>query len=254
MKIATVVLAHPRIEWPFIHEWCQHLLSLGVEKVFIGEDRNKGKFIWDKKPNEKYYHLHLDDDQIEDKWQNELQKCHQFIDVETIVVQSAEPLFPNQQTKFLIKTRELAIEQNFDWVLNCDVDEFLVFRSYRNLTEYILKRANFCDHVHFTQILFDSRWDANNNYQHRSIANINNYNPNVVYLTKYMYRPRAVNPHEMFVHSIDTYHRFTEKPMIASIHHFRGIEKCSSRLIRNIKSFNNLNNGPLKPVNELIFN
>lgn len=245
-RIAAVSFAQPRTEWPFIEFWCHYHASLGVSQVIIGEDRSTAEVVWSKKANKLYYHLHLNDSEIEDRWQASLARCREIVDVMTIPIN--DPRYqhmPEKQDIFLREAVHISKRKRFDWVLSVDIDEFLVLRQHESLRTYVKGKS---DVMHFFQLIFGSRWDCSNGLRCRQPNEICEYNPNIVFLRKYIYQPTSVKAEQIrHAHQIGTGLE-TEDVNVALVHHFRGLETSYHKELKKITCFTHSATNPLGAV------
>lgn len=247
MKIAVSTLIHPRLEFPFFEEWANHLQSLNIDKIFLCLDISNIDQIWKKKNNPKYYHLEKSKDEILSIWDSMLKKINMDVRVFNLNLTNQEQ--PDKQFKLIEKTNSQAILENIDLICFIDVDEFPIVE---NLKDYI--NENKADRFYLKQIMFDSRWNYNQDFKPRLCKDINQFNLKTIHLGKCIYNPRkykeSINVHNINVHNIKvdgTY--LTAKPLDFIIHHFRGVENGFCEPITQIKNFPNITNNPLKQIN-----
>ncbi len=252
MELAAVALAWPRLEWPFLEQWCEHLGRHGVKKVFLGEHWRSDR-VWDKKPNLAYYHPLLDDRQINQRWRAAKTAARHHLSIEKILLPDRLHQMAELQRWLFGRVHRLAQEQSIKWILSCDLDEFPVPGKGLLLNEFLddlLSRRSRVAQLRIKQLIFESRWDTFNAFQPRDLRQPCAYHPSVIPATKYIYRPGKVFPSgahrgELIVPDA----RSTVAPADRILlHHFRGIETaCRSQLAR-IQSLPNRTCDPFAPV------
>lgn len=242
LKVAVAVIALPRLEWPFITEWCQILAQKGVAKVFLGTDESTK--VWAKKPNTAYYHLEMSDLEIKNLWDKAVEQARLDIEIETFPI--AEPkrtgewgCINEEQVSFLLKIKLICQTQGFDWLLNCDIDEIPVFSHGNSLADVICLFKNLkpdtCG-IKLEQIVFESRW-SQDNYKPKQLSSLSKYNPQVLPLCKYLFDVNRATPKTLH-HSIETEGSVIRASSeILLLHHFRGVEFCISQHLAKIKDF-----------------
>ncbi len=248
MNVAAMTLVLPRMEWPFLKEWCEDLGNKGVDKLCLGIDRCRPDgYLWDKKPNPKYYHSDLSNAEIESCWQEALTKSRQYLDIETLDVKASPDaeLAALQRRFFKLAADKIA---QFDWVLFCDLDEVLVLQEGLDIKRYLQQmREHDCyvETILFNQLLFGSRWDQQ--IEPRPLKTVYEYNPEIVHVTKFCYRPNRCQP--VGPHKTNGYSTF-EREDRAVIHHFRGIEKAFLAETKRIQNFPNRTKTPLRMIDK----
>lgn len=244
MKIAISTLVHPRIEFPFFKEWANYLKNINIDKIFLGLDINNIDVIWDKKNNEKYYHLDKNKYKILNIWKNICKDVD--IEVEIINFKSDTICVAEKQCEFHKLINEKVSNQGFDYCSFIDIDEFFIIKN-DNIKDFI----KFYDLIFVRQILFDSRWDYQNNFEPRLCKEIKNYNPKVIRLTKCIYNVKKYkNMKSVHIFNADGI-CLKAKPEDLVIHHFRGKETGCCDAINNINDFPKTTNNSFKHIYEL---
>ena len=213
MNVFLVTIAHPRIEWPFLENWCEKLVKLGIDKVFIGEDQQK-KTKSGRYPFKNVWSTQYNDKEVQDVWNESVRKSRQVMDIEI------HPFFKKNLVKAQLKLHHDVIEKHHsdcDWIISMDIDEMLIL-SQGNLKDYLMSVSHL-DVIHFNQIMFDSRWQKSYTFP----ENIHFYHPAVVKCAmKYIYKSQIGKKLE-FIHYCDAEHEcFIEDNLKAVYHHFRG--------------------------------
>ncbi|MEM6365758.1 MAG: hypothetical protein AAF745_15115 [Planctomycetota bacterium] len=252
MELAAVALAWPRMEWPFLIQWCQHLGQHGVRKVFLGEHWRSDR-MWDKKPNAAYYHPHLDDRQINRAWREAIDIAERSLAIDRIPLPARLHRMGELQRWLFGHVHRFAQDESIDWVLSCDLDEFPIPGRGMTLREFLIDlrwRRKQVAELRFKQIIFESRWDVFNDFQPRDLAMPSAYHPTVIPVTKYLYRPGHVYPsgaHRGDV--VDPESRSTIAPANRILlHHFRGIETACRSDLAVIQNLPCRASEPLKSV------
>ncbi|MEM6777842.1 MAG: hypothetical protein AAF670_09305 [Planctomycetota bacterium] len=252
MQVSAVSLAWPRMEWPFVSQWCRHLANHGVERVILGQHDRPAQ-VWDKRPNPAYYHPLLRDHEIKERWRDAIDKCRLHLKVDIHRIPSHWTQMGPMQSRLFRYARRRAIDADVDWVLSCDMDEFPIPAQGETLVEFVTdlgKRRPNVAAAHFRQLVFESRWDIWNEFAPRDLSSPCAYHPRVIRLHKYLYRPglaRPLNAHRAA--PIESGANIINMPATRILlHHFRGIESANHRQLGSIQTLPNRTADPLAPV------
>lgn len=245
MKLAAATIMLPRMEWPFVAEWARYLASQGVDAILILEDWQPQGYIWEKKPHPPIYWPELDDGEIADRWERALSECRPEIRIEThLAVQppDSENWSFKQRQEIILKTvARKAPEQEWDWLLHCDADEFPGSLNWPTLHAAVSQIPADVGVAYMNQLVFESRWDQEKNYSPRRCLNLKRYNCEVVNLRKYLVRPEAVLT--MGTHRVEVRAPFRAVEMEvgdAFFKHFRGVETALHQGMHAVQSFPDL--------------
>lgn len=149
MKISLYTLILPRIEFPFLKEWIEHNLSLGVDEIFIYDNGYASistessprkmtevelEYKWTKKPNVEY-NEHLSDTQIENELYNIVESFNGKVQLRSWVYgkDHTDKYYKSQITGY-----KHCVENNpSDYWLFCDPDEFFVLQKHKTFQDLI---------------------------------------------------------------------------------------------------------------------
>lgn len=249
MRLAAVSLAWPRMEWPFVFQWCRYLVDNGATEFFIGQ-HDRQDLVWEKRPNPNYYHPDASEAKIREHWEAALQQCRAIARVTTIPVPAGELRMAKLQRSLFKEARRLSLQRGVEWLISCDIDEFPVACENQPLCDFLVdlrRRRPRVSVAHWRQMVFESRWDTWNQYCPRDLSQPCSFNPKVVQLHKYAYRPSEaipIGPHQAT--PIDDSTRSIVLPASRLIsHHFRGIEKANHPQLQSIQTLPRRTDNPL---------
>lgn len=234
MKIAAATMVLPRMEAPFIAEWCRYLALQGVEKLFLSIDQTPE--VWQKKARIQYYCPKLDTAEFELYWTEQLQRAREYIEIEAHAVEAHSRNHNHLRQDIHQGLLPRLRAGGFDWLVVHDVDEFLVAGRRPTVADY-LASVETAHAVLVRQLVFESRWDPLDDYRPRRVVDIRRYHPNVVPQTKYLCRPERVA-------QLGTHHCILDDGMMVHaapddlvLHHYRGVERAMNRELRRVRDF-----------------
>ena len=259
-KIAAIVYAFPRMEWPFLEEWCSILKDKGISKLYLGSNYPEYR-IWPKKPNKKYYHLEKNDNEIESIWKKTIEKSRRHLEIENFKIMTtnlkedkSNHIDPNdlnyhhqKQIKFVNDKIPKIARDGFEWLIACDIDEIPIAN---NSLANLLKEYQKFDIISAKQIVFDSRWDKEKDFAPRKIKDIKKCNLKAVLPRKCIFKPNKILLRTIHEPINCTNIKFID-PSEFVIHHFRGIEKCKVSELSLIKEFGSIVENPTKMIGQI---
>lgn len=226
--LGVVVLALPRLELPFLVDWVAHLEKLGVTILYLYSDQTTKK-TWNKKPNPKWYHPDLSHDEVWRYWKKEIEK----INIDVVCLDANTDDYPDEPR--YISAPVLNVQRDMyedvtkkaecEWVLNCDIDEYLTSRNGLSLKNYLELVST--SGVYFQQYIFESRLSEDG--KPREVNKIKKYDPRIVEKGKFVYQPknnRPANPH--YLENDNTMIADSEDFVIC---HYRGKQVAKSSAI-----------------------
>lgn len=144
MKYDVILLTMVRDEDHIIQEWIQHYQELGVNHIFIYDDRSKIPVTnWIRSPNVTVYTIDVD-----------------FYDTETFTI---HPLYDPHLYSLLKENKQLYFYNYFlkshhdlsKWLLCFDIDEFLIMKDNNSLPLF-LKQYDSYDRLYIPWLMFGS--------------------------------------------------------------------------------------------------
>ncbi|HEV2310465.1 MAG TPA: glycosyltransferase family 2 protein [Acidimicrobiia bacterium] len=158
----TIALMYLRAEMPFVAEWLDYHLRLGVDHVFLGlhvtEDLvDPSRYLVKKRPYAELYDVDSTEAEL-------LERLFALLRpfagrVSPYVVLRTDPDWVPAQRRFYNAVFGLH-RHEFDWVCPHDIDEYLVPQGeFRTITAALADCPDVYDAVVMEQVVVEPRWD-----------------------------------------------------------------------------------------------
>lgn len=199
MRIAASLFSYPRMEFPFIADWLEYYLAMGIDRVYIGMHVNafqNDSIVWAKKPVTAIYHPELKEEEVLLRF---LKAVEPFRNAVVLMWynrdadKGREGAHRESQVRFYNDVRRL-IQYDYDWCVVADTDEFMVPQIHKDLRQlllssYVARRQWWVSEWKIEQKSFARRWDAD--FHHISPFRITRCEPcSKKTGQKFVYKPR----------------------------------------------------------------
>lgn len=162
-KLSSASLAYPRMELPFIAEWLDYHLSLGVEHVFLGLHLNeefspRETLLPAKRPFPSLYRLDESEGDVLAEF---------MLATEPFRKRITTWLFPRRNSDVhgecgcqcdLYRRILEAHASDIEWLAVHDIDEFLVPAKHRTLTDVLDGLEDSVAGIRMRQVVCEARW------------------------------------------------------------------------------------------------
>lgn len=174
-------------------EWINHYLALNINHIYIFDDNSKINYkeIINEKYQEKVSIFTIDCNFYDIKFKKSIYYSDEFYNVDEI---SKQMYFLNYFVKYLYSNKK------DNWILHCDVDEFLYLKD-TNFLKNTIKRYNNCNKIFIPWIIYGTSYTVNHNIN-KSIKDTYKMHCNSYsHLYKCIFKPQqldnriANNPH-----------------------------------------------------------
>lgn len=161
-RVCNVALMYPRGEVPFISEWLEYHLILGVDHTFLGlhvtDDLvDPSTYLNPRRPTPAMYDMESTEVEL---LEHTLELIRPFgARVTPYIVLRTDPHYMPAQRRFLNAVFGLQ-RHNFDWVGVHDIDEYLVPQDeFRTIKAALTACPDAYDSIQMEQAVVEPRWD-----------------------------------------------------------------------------------------------
>jgi hypothetical protein len=162
-SLCSAAFAYCRLELPFIAEWTDYHLSLGVDHIFLGlhindEYQTPEAFLPAKRPFPSLYVLDGSEGDVVAEFLDQLRPFRNRLTFR-LHRRTAFGLFTECQAQEEHYNRVLALHrEDFEWIAVHDIDEFLVPTEHQSLAEALSIHGDDVAALRMRQIICEARW------------------------------------------------------------------------------------------------
>jgi hypothetical protein len=165
-RICTTALAYPRGELPFIAEWLEYHLALGVDHVFLGLHFNEDlidphNYLTESRPFPEMYDLAGTEADVVDRFLAEIRPFRSHVTSYLLHRLASEPAGHREEQQRHLYNSVLGMQREaYDWICPHDIDEYIVPQEpYETIPAALAECPDRYSAIVMEQTIVRPRWD-----------------------------------------------------------------------------------------------